>query len=123
MLYKKRTQAPGTDPAEWPIESPAVPKDTKPQRKHTISLETVMLIAVDWHSGQWSALYAFGSSGILLPKSVGRTLREINENLQSADLRKSQLKRLQQLEKFIAGHSSAQECIEQPKSEFLSLNK
>jgi hypothetical protein len=65
-----------------------------------------MLTAMDLHSGKWSAMYAFGSSGVLLPESVGRTLWEINKNLLSANLSKSQLKRLQQLRNFIAGHLS-----------------
>lgn len=42
--------------------------------------EQVKKVCQDWHGGQWSAVYQFGSSGIYLPENHLRYLKEIQEN-------------------------------------------
>jgi hypothetical protein len=116
MFYKERTHAPKPVWIERPEQTSAISESAGIKKERNISLETAKLIAMEWHSGLCSALFAFGSSGVLLPESVGRTLLEINKNLQSANLPKSQLRRLQQLRNFIGGHPSVQQDFEQSQS-------
>ncbi|UOE50889.1 hypothetical protein MTO98_07335 [Mucilaginibacter sp. SMC90] len=79
----------------------------KGENQRVISLEKARNIALDWHSGVWSWLYTFGSSGILLPEAVGRTIKEIDDNLETPDLPQRQIKRLRQLQRYVAHPSSA----------------
>lgn len=66
----------------------------------TITLKTAMAIAADWHGGQWSALYAFASGGLLIPGQELLCLTEIESDLNSAAISRSQVKRLQTLKTY-----------------------
>lgn len=42
------------------------------------------LAAADWHGGQWSAFYAYASTGVLRPEDRDRFASELAENLVEA---------------------------------------
>jgi hypothetical protein len=67
----------------------------------TISLKTAKDIAVDWHGGQWSALYSFASSGIVKGGDINKYLTEIEDNINNADIKKPELERLEKLKNFL----------------------
>ncbi len=66
-----------------------------------ITLKTARSIAADWHGGQWSALYAFASSGTMDAAQEPRCLMEVEENLSNKNTSPEQCKRLEQLKRFI----------------------
>lgn len=41
-------------------------------------------IAMEWHGGFGTALYQFGSSGVILPGNAKRYVAEINDNIRLA---------------------------------------
>jgi len=67
----------------------------------TISLKTAKEIAADWHGGQWSALYAFASSGKADAAQAPLCLAELEENLGNKNILPGQAKRLKRLKRFI----------------------
>ncbi|PAW95066.1 hypothetical protein CKK33_16820 [Mucilaginibacter sp. MD40] len=66
----------------------------------TITLKTAKAIAADWHGGQWSALYAFASGGLLNTAQEPLCLAEVLENLNENGVSKRQTKRLQMLKTY-----------------------
>ncbi|QEM07895.1 hypothetical protein DIU31_031950 [Mucilaginibacter rubeus] len=67
----------------------------------TITLKTAKAIAADWHGGQWSALYAFASGGVLNGAQEPRCLSEITNELNNTNLAAKQRRRLERLKEFI----------------------
>jgi len=67
----------------------------------TITLKTAQTIAADWHGGQWSALYAFASSGKLNSAQEPLCLAEIEDNRNNSNSAVKQLRQLQKLKVFI----------------------
>ncbi|OKS88731.1 hypothetical protein [Mucilaginibacter polytrichastri] len=67
----------------------------------TIKLNTAKIIAADWHSGQWTALYAFASSGEVAAAQEPLCLAEIEENLNNSHTSPKQVQRLQKLKAYI----------------------
>lgn len=65
-----------------------------------ITLKIARAIAADWHGGQRSGLYAFASSGQLLPEQELQCIAEIERDLTNAGIGRSQAKRLQQLKAY-----------------------
>jgi len=66
--------------------------------------ETARKTAYDWHGGQWSALYAFASSGIV--EDVEDLVREIELNIKDEPLgvkEKDNNEELEQLRDFVLG--------------------
>jgi hypothetical protein len=72
-----------------------------------ITLQTAKTIAADWHGGQWSALYAFASSGEITAAQEPLCLAEIEENLNNNSTGAEQVKRLQLLKLFLKSHYPA----------------
>jgi|688.fasta_scaffold459551_1 hypothetical protein len=65
-----------------------------------ITLNKAKEIASRWHSGQWSAIYQFASSGIITKENYSRYLNELEKDLKFADTTKDK-KELKQLINFI----------------------
>lgn len=61
-----------------------------------INTRKAQLISSYWYNGQWSALYQFLSSGIYLSENHDRYIREVENALKSAKLKKDkdELKKL-----------------------------
>jgi hypothetical protein len=72
----------------------------------TITTKTAQAIAADWHGGQWTALYAFASSGQLQAAQEPLCLAEIAENLSNSPISPVQFKRLQSLKRFFESKKS-----------------
>ena len=68
-----------------------------------LSLSEARQIAMEWHGGQLSALYQFGSSGVIQPWSIAQYMSEIDENIRIADTKWK--KKLKQLRAFINDNS------------------
>lgn len=66
-----------------------------------ITLKTAKAIAAEWHGGQWSALYAFASSGVINAAQEPHCLSEIENELNSTELVAGQRRRLERLKEFI----------------------
>jgi len=67
-----------------------------------ISLQMARVIAMDWHGGQWSALYALGSSGSLAKAQVAKCLAEVTACLKTEGISHWQAQRLRLLQAFIS---------------------
>jgi hypothetical protein len=67
---------------------------------NTISIKNAMVIARDWHGGQWSALYAFASSAIIRNDNINIYLSEIEDNISHKDLKNTERNRLEKLKRF-----------------------
>jgi hypothetical protein len=71
-----------------------------------ISKNRAKEICSNWHNGQWSALYQFGSSGVFLIESTLIYLKEVQEclepeyNLHPSSLSKAHEKELNSLKNF-----------------------
>jgi hypothetical protein len=66
----------------------------------TITLKTAKIIAADWHGGQWSALYAFASSGLFNSAQEPLCLTEVKNSLNDNGISPVQAKRLQRLKAY-----------------------
>lgn len=73
----------------------------------TITLKTAQAIAADWHGGQWSALYAFASSGEITAAQEPLCLAEIEDNLNNNSTGAEQVERLRQLKLFLQSQHPA----------------
>ena len=67
----------------------------------TITLKTARAIAAEWHGGQWSALYAFASGGVLNTAQKPHCLTEIINELNSTGLSAKERRHLESLKEFI----------------------
>jgi len=67
---------------------------------NTISLKTAIVIARDWHGGQWSALYSFASSAVIRNDNINIYLSEIENNISIKDIKKTEIERLEKLKRF-----------------------
>ncbi|NVM66856.1 hypothetical protein FHW88_005174 [Mucilaginibacter sp. SG538B] len=65
------------------------------------SLHMARRIAMDWHGGQWSALYALGSSGLLPEGQRNKCLVEVTNCLKGEVLSLCQARQLRLLQTFI----------------------
>jgi len=75
----------------------------------TITLKTARAIAADWHGGQWSALYAFASSGVLNAAQEPQCLTEVEYELSSPDLSDKQRMCLEKLKQFVTHQAQKME--------------
>lgn len=66
----------------------------------TITLDTAKAIAADWHGGQWTALYAFASSGIADARA-GDHVAEIEAAFNRPGISRRDTLRLEKLKRFI----------------------
>jgi hypothetical protein len=66
----------------------------------TIKLDKAKRIASDWHDGQWSALYQFASSGIIVPQNYNDYQDEIQKNINIAKTNKD-INELHQLSQYL----------------------
>ena len=66
----------------------------------TISLKTAVAIAGDWHGGQWSALYSFASSAVIRNDNINIYLSEIEYNISSISIKKTEIQHLEKLKRF-----------------------
>jgi hypothetical protein len=67
---------------------------------NTITLKTAIVIARDWHGGQWSALYSFASSAVIRNENINIYLSEIEDNISSKGIKKTEIQRLEKLKRF-----------------------
>jgi hypothetical protein len=77
-------------------------KNSNKGNMRTIKLATARTIAADWHGGQWSALYAFASSGKLEAAQAPLCLTEIAENLGNKTILPGQAEKLEKLKRSIS---------------------
>jgi len=66
----------------------------------TIKLDKAKRIASEWHDGQWSALYQFASSGIIVPENYNKYQNEIQRSINIAKNNKD-INELHQLSQYL----------------------
>jgi hypothetical protein len=77
-----------------------------------ISIKTAIAIARDWHGGQWSALYSFASSAVIRNNYINNYLSEIEDNISSKGIKKTEIQRLEKLKRFFINKIKA---VNKPK--------